>query len=339
MNAAWRGLRLFPALLLVLLLAACSMGEEADRPTPTEEAEPAIVVATVAAPEVSATPPPTEVPTAEAAPTPTPTPTPPAPLAAQVNGQYIFLADYEQRVADYEQALVAQGHDPDSADGQEFFAQARRDVLEGLIDGALIEQGAGEMGIYLDEETLEGQLLADIEAGGGQTAFEEWLAATGQTREDYKESLRQSLIAQRVMEAVTAGVPASVEQVHARHIEVESEEEARQIRSELEAGADFAALARERSIDLATRDNGGDLGWFPRGLVAPELENAAFALQPGQFSDVIQLGEGYHIIQVVEREAARLLSAETQVDLRRAVFEQWLAERRAAAEIERFVGE
>jgi parvulin-like peptidyl-prolyl isomerase len=249
------------------------------------------------------------------------------------------LAEYEGRVADYEQALVGQGIDPDTPEGQEFFAQARRDVLEGLIDGALIEQGAAEMGIQLSEEELESQLQADIEAGGGQGAFEEWLGVTGQTREGYKESLRQSLIAQRVMETVTAAVPAEVEQVHARHVVLEGEEEARQVRSELEGGADFVALARERSIDLATRDNGGDLGWFPRGLVAPELENAAFALQPGQYSDVVQLGEGYHIIQVVEREAARPLSPEMQIDLRRAVFEQWLAELREAADIVRFVGE
>jgi parvulin-like peptidyl-prolyl isomerase len=338
MSAARRGLCLFSGLLLLaVLLAGCSLGEEADRSAPTEGAEPVVVVSTVAPAEVSATPPPTDVPTA--APTPTPTPTPPAPLAALVNGQYIFLADYEQRVADYEQALVDQGIDPDTSEGQEFFAQARRDVLEGLIDGALIEQGAAEMGIQLSEAELESQLLADIEAGGGQEAFEEWLGVTGQTREEYKESLRQSLLAQRVMEVVTAGVPAEVEQVHARHIVLASEEEARQVRSELEAGADFVVLARERSIDLATQDNGGDLGWFPRGLVASELENAAFALQPGQYSDVVRLGEGYHIVQVVEREAARTLSAEMQIDLRRAVFEQWLADLREAADIERYVGE
>jgi parvulin-like peptidyl-prolyl isomerase len=71
--------------------------------------------------------------------------------------------------------------------------------------------------------------------------------------------------------------------------------------------------------------------------VAPELENAAFALQPGQVSEPIQLGEGYHIVQVVEREAARPLSLETQMDVQRAMFEQWLDELRAAAQIERYV--
>jgi parvulin-like peptidyl-prolyl isomerase len=260
-------------------------------------------------------------------------------VAAVVNGQYIFLADYEQRVGQYEQALLDQGIDSDTGEGQALLEQARQDVLEGLIDGVLIEQGGASLGIAIDEAELESQLEADIETGGGQAAFEEWLQATGQTREQYKELLRQSLLAQRVMEAVTADVPVEVEQVHVRHIVVEEETAAQALLDQLAGGADFVELARTHSIDVATRDNGGDLGWFPRGLVAPELENAAFALQPGQLSEIVQLGEGYHIIQVLEREAAHPLSTEMQIELKRAVFEEWLAALRASAEIERLVAE
>lgn len=312
-------------LALGALLAACN-GEGA-RPTPSG-GEPAGVASSVAV--QSTTEEPTAIPTATATPTVTPTPTPPAPLAAQVNGQYIFLTDYERRVAQYEQALADQGLDP---------AQARDQVLEGLIDGALIQQGAVALGIQVSDEELDRQVEADIEAGGGQAAFNEWLEATGQTREDYREMLRQSMISQRAMEAVTGGLQTEAEQVHARHIQVESEEEAREILAQLQQGADFATLARERSTDLATRENGGDLGWFPRGMVAPELENAAFALQPGEVSDFLPLGEGYHLIQLVEREAARPLPPDMQIELQQAAFERWLAELRAAATIVRFAAE
>jgi parvulin-like peptidyl-prolyl isomerase len=325
-------------LALVLVLAACSNGEEPSRTAgqPTAPgtqggtAGGTVAVATAAVSQETSAPPATELP-------PTPTPTPPAPLAALVNGEYIFLADYERRVAQYEQALLDQGMDASTAEGQELLAQARLDVLEGMVDSVLIEQGGAAMGLVLSDDELEAQLAADIEAGGGKAAFDEWLQATGQTREDYKEMLRQSILAQRVMEAVTGGVTAEAEQVHARHIVVESEEAAEGILAALEAGADFVALARQHSVDLATRDNGGDLGWFPRGLVAPELENAAFALQPGQVSAPVHLGEGYHIVQVVEREMNRPLSLETQMDLQRATFEQWLEELRATAQIERYV--
>jgi parvulin-like peptidyl-prolyl isomerase len=260
-------------------------------------------------------------------------------LAALVNGRYVFLADYEQRVAQYEQALIEQGVDLNTDEGHAYQAQARQDVLEGLIDGVLIEQGGAALGIELTDQELEEQVDADIAAGGGLEPFEEWLQSTGQTRDDYKEMLRQSLLAQRAMDVVSSDVGTEAEQVHVRLIMVDSEEAALQILSQLQQGGDFAALVREHSLDLATKENGGDLGWFPRGLVAPELEAAAFALQPGQVSDVIRLGEGYHIIQVVEREAARPLSPDVQLDLKLSIFEDWLAELRAAAEIERYVGE
>jgi len=224
-------------------------------------------------------------------------------------------------------------------EGHAYLAQARQDVLDGLIDGALIEQGAAALGISLAEDELEGQVEADIAAGGGQAAFEEWLQSTGQTREDYKEMLRQSLLAQRVLDSVSADVGADAEQVHVRLIMVDSEEAAQQILALLQQGGDFAALVREHSLDLATKENGGDLGWFPRGLVAPELETAAFSLQPGQVSGVVRLGDGYHIIQVIEREAARPLSPELQLDLKLSFFEEWLAGQRASALIERYVGE
>lgn len=315
------------------LLAACG-GNDAPA-----QVETAITPPT----EQAAAPSPTDEPAppaaTEAIPTVAPTPTPPAPLAATVNGQYIFLADYEQRVAQFEEALFDQGIDRNTEEGQAYLKDARRDVLEGMIDTALIEQEAGALGIALTDEELEAQVQSDIESGGGQAAFDEWLQVTGLTRDDYREMLRQSMISQRVLEAVTAEVGAEAEQVHVRHIMVDSEEAALEIRTMLQEGADFVTLARERSLDLATKDNGGDLGWFPRGLVAPELENAAFGLQPGQISAVIQLGEGYHIIQLVEREAAYPLSPEMQLDLRLAYFDEWLAEKRDAATIERFVGE
>jgi parvulin-like peptidyl-prolyl isomerase len=138
---------------------------------------------------------------------------------------------------------------------------------------------------------------------------------------------------------VTDGLPTVSEQVHIRHIATDSEEAAKEILAELQQGADFAELARERSEDTMTRDEGGDLGWIPLGVVAPELERSAFALQPGEISEVIAVGEGYHIIQVMERDLNRPLAPDVQVDLELAAFQEWLEGLRSAAVIERFVSE
>lgn len=317
---------------VVLVLTGCNGDASGQAATVLPQTTGQVAVAP-STPEVAAPAATAESPTAP------PTPTPPAPLAAIVNGQYLFLADYERRVTQFEEALFEQGIDPNTQEGQTYLRDARRDVLEGMIDTALIEQEAIALGISLTDEELEAQVEEAIASGGGQASFDEWLQVTGQTRDDFKEQLRQALIMQQVQEVVTAEIGSEAEQVHVRHIMVDSAEAALEIRAMLQEGADFVALARDRSLDLATKDNGGDLGWFPRGWVAIELENVAFGLQPGQLSDVVQLGEGYHIIQVVERVAAYPLTPEMQAGLKLAVLDEWLAQKRNSATIERFVGE
>ena len=119
----------------------------------------------------------------------------------------------------------------------------------------------------------------------------------------------------------------------------EDEADAQEIVTLLAEGADFATLATERSQDPATSEVGGDLGWLARGLLAAELEGGAFDLQPGEMSGVIPLEGGFYIIQVLDRERNRQLSPEMVVGLKLSMFDRWLAGQRAAAVIERYVGE
>ena len=305
-------------LSLLLVLAACGGGR-------SEEATPPAPLPATALPT-------SVVPTA----VPTPT-TPPVPLAAVVNDQPILLADYERRVTQYVQPLLTQGLDPNTTEGQARLTEIRQEVLDNLIDSVLVEQGSAGLGVSVSDADLEAKIASDIEAGGGQAAFDEWLQATSLGREDYKQMLREALLAQRAMDAVTANSPQVAEQVHARQIVVDGKEVADQVLAELQVGADFAAVARDRSIDLATKDNGGDLGWFPRGLVPLELENLAFALQPGEIGGPLQLEDGYHFVQVMERDPNRQISPEMQGQLRLVLFERWLEEQRAKATIVRLV--
>jgi peptidyl-prolyl cis-trans isomerase C len=90
------------------------------------------------------------------------------------------------------------------------------------------------------------------------------------------------------------------QEVHARHILVATEDEAKEVEKELKAGADFAELAKKKSKDPGASD-GGDLGFFTKDQMVPEFSAVAFSLQPGQISDPVKTQFGWHIIKVEEK--------------------------------------
>lgn len=94
------------------------------------------------------------------------------------------------------------------------------------------------------------------------------------------------------------------EEVHARHILVKTEDEAKAIIKELDAGKDFATLAKEKSSD-PNKSEGGDLGYFGRGRMVKEFEDAAFALKKGEYTKTpVKTQFGYHIIKVEDKRVA-----------------------------------
>jgi parvulin-like peptidyl-prolyl isomerase len=119
---------------------------------------------------------------------------------------------------------------------------------------------------------------------------------------------------------------------------VATQEEAEAILAQLQEGADFATLARTFSLDVSTRDRGGDLDFFPRGLLlAPELEEAAFALAPGQVSQVVHSELlGYHIVQVLEREERPITESARNV-MQENQIRRWREQLWSNATIERFI--
>jgi peptidyl-prolyl cis-trans isomerase C len=90
------------------------------------------------------------------------------------------------------------------------------------------------------------------------------------------------------------------QEVHARHILVETEDEAKAVEDELKKGADFAELAKKKSKDPGASD-GGDLGFFTKDQMVPEFSAVAFALEPGKISDPVKTQFGWHVIKVEEK--------------------------------------
>jgi len=157
----------------------------------------------------------------------------------------------------------------------------------------------------------------------------------GLSEADYRSTIEADLLYGELRDLFASRAPTSEEQVHSRHILVETEEEAQTILARLEAGEDFISLAKEISIDEGTREDGGDLGWFPRGVMVPEFEEVAFALQPGEASDIIQTSFGYHIILVEERDSDRELELSLLERRRGSALSDWLEEQRQSEAVER----
>ncbi len=279
------------------------------------------------------TPGPTTTPPATFTPVATVTPVPPTatpvPLAARVNGQDILLSRYD---ADVERCVLGLQHTEYDSTG------CPQAVLQGMIESTVIEQAATAAGFAVDDAAVD-TALAEAEADlGGAEAFTQYLAAIGYTADTYRDAMRRDLLRKRMTESIGSTVAATAEQVHALLILVGTEAEARDLLAQIQGGADFASLALEHSLDASSRVAGGDLGWFARDtLTMPEIETAAFALEPGGVSDVVATPLGYAIVRVEERDPQRALDDDQLRAVRDAAVRTWLADQLAKAQIETFV--
>lgn len=263
---------------------------------------------------VPADPPETAAPASEA---PTPTVTS-IPMAVMVNGEGIPVAEFEAELTRYRAV-----HPEASLD------QATSAVVDSFVAELLLSQGAEAAGFRLEDEALQARLEALADQAGGPEALAAWQSEHGYTPESFRQALRRQIQAAWMRDQIAASVPLTAEQVHVQQILLYNEEEARAVLARLQAGADFYELAA--AYNPLTR---GELGWFPRGyLPEPAFEEAAFTLQPGQVSDILQTEAGYHIILVVERAADRPLSPDARLALQYAALDAWLDQQRQQSTI------
>ena len=256
------------------------------------------------------------LPVSTASPLP-PTPTP-VPAALTVNGEPVLQVVYDAWLAAYQIA-----HPQTSTE------DARQAVLDELIPQSLLAQSAAANGFTISEADLDARIQqAAVDAGGAQ-ALADWQTANGFTPQSFRESLRLAAAAAWQRDQIAASVPLEVEQVHARQLLLLDETTASQYLSRLESGADFATIAWIVDPTL-----GGDLGWFPRGyLTQPAVEEAAFSLEAGEISGIVQSDLGYHILQILEREI-HPLTPEARSYLQHQAVQAWLAEQQAKSRID-----
>ena len=259
-------------------------------------------------------------------------------LAARVNGQGISLDPYNRQMAQAQAALVQNGGlNPNTPAGQEAVKSLKQQVLDQMINDVVIAQQADKEGIQVTENDLNARLAQMIQDAGSVERLNEYLQKNQLSLADLCSQVRNQLLGEAMLNRVTAALPANAEQVHARHILVASAQQAQAIREQLLQNKDFVALAKQYSLDEATKQNGGDLGWFPKDVMDPRFEAIAFQLRPTQISEVVQTQFGFHIIKVEEHEQSRPLPPEVIQNKRQQAFLAWIQAIRGTMKIEQLV--
>lgn len=215
--------------------------------------------------------------------------------------------------------------------------QVQSDTYQQLINLELIRQAATADKVTVSAEALQAEVdLAkeEILAGGGYADWEDFLAVNQITEEYFLDRIRDSLLIDEMV--ALHGGDTEAEQAHAQHILVSDEETANKVLDELEAGATFEELAKKYSSDTASRDMGGDLGWFPRGMMVQPFEDAVFSMEVGTVSEPVQTDFGYHIIKLLAKET-RPLEGSILEQSQQQAFSEWFFAYRDGADIQRLL--
>jgi len=266
------------------------------------------------------------------APAPETPPAPPKPMPAQlpevlatVNGQPVTKADFDRLLKNMEA-----GRGPIPAERRD---EVLRAALDQLITYNVMKQEAAARKLAVSDTDVDGQIASMRKQFPTEAEFSKALAARNTTVDQLKADARVDMVINKMMEAELATTTAATEAeakdfydknpdrfkqpegVRASHILITANEKADDatkkaararidgILKRVKAGEDFAALAKENSQD-GSASQGGDLGFFQKGRMVPAFDQAAFALKPGEISDVVTTEFGYHIIKLTEKKDA-----------------------------------
>ncbi len=216
-------------------------------------------------------------------------------------------------------------------------------TLAQLIDEELIREAAERAKVKVEPAEIEARLKPQIAQFGDEAHFRRKLEERGTSLEALRTELGSELLSDKLVvkarglkvtdaearavferEKDKLGTPPAL---HVRHILVGSEKDAQAFTAALRAGADFAKVASQVSLDLPTRGTGGLIGWVPRGVLRPQFEQVVYSLKPGQISDPVKTSQGYEIFKVeAGRPALPAVYKDHEREIKDALLEQKLAQ-------------
>lgn len=281
-------------------------------------------------------------------------------IVAKVDGETITKEEFDQIFQIFKtQVEMKQGPDiwEKTYEGKKYIDLAKEQVLEQMIEDKIQMKKAEELNITVTEEEIDAEFDKFKKLFNSDEKFKEFLTGLKMDQEYFKDSIKKDLIKNRLKENMTANVQVTEEEiatfysthmdmfyrVKASHILLETEDEAKKILDRVKAGEDFNKLAKEYSIDPIAKENNGDLGYFRHGDMVEEFETAAFALKPGQVSEVVKSQHGYHIIKVEDKKIDKLEDVKDELrttmimDKKNSDYNTTFEEMHKKAKIEKFV--
>ncbi|MEE8347593.1 MAG: peptidylprolyl isomerase, partial [Dehalococcoidia bacterium] len=205
-----------------------------------------------------------------------------------------------------------------------------------LIQEEIVRRFAGEFDITASEEEILEEIalrlgiLADDETF--DVVFQQELARSGLSELEFRDMITALVLQTKLLEMFEAGLAPSGESVRYRQILVGTEETAQEIQDKIEAGEDFAALAAENSLDVNTRDSGGEMGWVPRGVLDASTEELVFALEANEIT-TIPLPQGVVVIEMQEKAEDREIEDTQKTPLASRALADWVQEKRETLDI------
>jgi peptidyl-prolyl cis-trans isomerase C len=252
---------------------------------------------------------------------------------AVINGVVISQKQFNKELTIHLDRISRQGQQMSDAQ----MAELKKNVLEGLIEREVLYQESQKTGIKITDQAVDEQLAAIKKRFPSEEEYKKALSAMNLTEDEVKAQIARGLairelINQEIMNKITISdeeikayydanpqLFKQPEQVKASHILIKVEADAtdaqkaearkkiNDIQLKIKNGGDFAELAKQYS-EGPSNVRGGDLGYFRRGQMVKPFEDAAFAMQPNEVSDVVETRFGYHLIKVYDKKPEQTLA-------------------------------
>ncbi|UKS26321.1 peptidyl-prolyl cis-trans isomerase [Paenibacillus sp. HWE-109] len=233
-------------------------------------------------------------------------------------------------------------------------------TLDSLITEELINQESQKSGIQVTDADIQAELTKVQSSYGSDTEFQQALTSYGMTLDDLKKNMKTQVLLKKILAPQVTITDDDIkkyydanleslktpEQVQVSHIAVATKEEADALAAALKAGGDFAALAKEKSLDAATKDKSGELGYIAKGSADAAFETAAFAMKVGANSDPIPTSTGYDIIKVTDHKMAATPTLEEKKEsIKQSLTDEklstlassWLEEQKGKSTVENYL--